>query len=172
LIASIGLTTGLHPDFGTVWNGAPNGIPYDVVASSQAKVPVSFQYASESDPGPYPVPPDAPIEGGASSSGDRHVLVIDRDNWLLYELYAAYPQNAGASWQAGSGPSGRDFVAAVARAARRQDGFRRLSEHAARPKLLRALAERASSTAAIGRGPAALDIDDILPYSNVSETSY
>jgi hypothetical protein len=102
LIASCG-QTGLHPDFGTVYNGAPNGIPYVVVHGTQPKVPVSFQYADESDPGPYPIPPNAPIEGGASSSGDRHVLIVDVDHQLLYEIYAAYPQNAGASWQAGSG---------------------------------------------------------------------
>jgi hypothetical protein len=103
LIASIGATTGLHPDFGTVWNGAPNGIPYVVVTGTQPRVPVRFTYADESDPGPYPIPPDAPIEGGPGSTGDRHVLVIDRDNWILSELYAAYPQNGGQSWQAGSG---------------------------------------------------------------------
>ena len=75
LIASIGLTTGLHPDFGTMWDGAPNGIPYVIVSGNQATVPVSFDYADESDPGPYPIPADAPIEGGAGSTGDRHVLV-------------------------------------------------------------------------------------------------
>ncbi|MEA2639469.1 MAG: hypothetical protein QOF51_863 [Chloroflexota bacterium] len=104
LIASIGLNTGLHPDFGTVYEGAPNGIPYVVVAGDQPLVPISsFEYGDESDPGPYPIPPDAPIEGGSSSDGDRHVLVIDRDNWRLYELYAAYPGNGGASWRADSG---------------------------------------------------------------------
>jgi hypothetical protein len=102
LIASCGLRN-LHPDFGTVWNGAPNGIPYVVVRASQPKVPVTFDYADESDPGPYPIPADAPIEGGASSSGDRHVLVIDIDAWKLYELFDAHPQNGGASWHAGSG---------------------------------------------------------------------
>jgi hypothetical protein len=103
LIASCGADRGLHPDFGTVWNGAPNGIPYVVVAGSQGKVPVTFDYDDESDPGPYPVPADAPIEGGPSGTGDRHVLVIDRDNWKLYELYDARPVNGGASWTAGSG---------------------------------------------------------------------
>lgn len=102
LIASCG-SNGLHPDFGTVWDGAPNGIPYVVVPGTQGRVPVSFTYASESDPGPYPVPPGAPIEGGATSTGDRHVLVIDRDNWKLYELYDAHPVNGGAQWTAGSG---------------------------------------------------------------------
>ena len=104
LIASIGLATGLHADFGTVYNGAPNGIPYIVVSGSQAPVPINFTaYGDESDPGPYPVPPNAPIEGGPSSSGDRHVLVIDRDNWNLYEMGNAYPVNGGASWDASGG---------------------------------------------------------------------
>jgi hypothetical protein len=104
LIASIGLNTGLHPDFGTVWAGAPNGIPYVVVSGSQMKVPINFTaYGSQSDPGPYPVPTDAPIEGGVNGNGDRHVIVIDRDNWKLYELFSAYPVNGGASWNAASG---------------------------------------------------------------------
>ncbi len=102
LIASVGLNTGLHPDFGTVWNGAPNGIPYVVVSGNQAGVPVSFDYADESDPGPYPIPPDAPIEGGSQSTGDRHVLVIDKDHAKLYELFAAQPL-ANGGWHAGSG---------------------------------------------------------------------
>lgn len=102
LIASCG-ARGLHPDFGTVWDGAPNGIPYVVVHSGQAKVPVSFDYSDESDPGPYPIPADAPIEGGAGSTGDRHVLVVDVDAWRLYELYDAHPVNGGQSWTAGSG---------------------------------------------------------------------
>jgi len=104
LIAGIGLNTGLHPDFGTVWDGAPNGIPYVVVAGSQPLVQTNFgAYDDESDPGPYPVPPDAPIEGGPTSTGDRHVLVIDRDNWKLYEMGNAFPINNGASWNASGG---------------------------------------------------------------------
>ncbi|MEQ1693946.1 MAG: Ig-like domain-containing protein, partial [Gemmatimonas sp.] len=102
IIANIGLSKAFHPDFGANWNGGPFGIAYIVVAGSQPRVPVTFVYADESDVGPYPVPPTAPIEGGASSTGDRHVLVVDRDNWKLYELYAAYPQ-AGGGWHAGSG---------------------------------------------------------------------
>ena len=102
LIASCGLRN-LHPDFGTVWDGAPNGIPYVVVRSGQPTVPVTFDYADESDPGPYPIPPNAPIEGGASSDGDRHVLIVDVDAWKLYELYDAHPINGGESWRAGSG---------------------------------------------------------------------
>ena len=104
LIAGMGLTTSLHPDFGTVWNGAPNGIPYIVVAGNQTPVPISFTaFGSQSDPGPYPVPPNAPVEGGSSGTGDRHVLVIDRDNWKLYEMYRAFPVNNGTSWNCDSG---------------------------------------------------------------------
>lgn len=103
LIANCGSTHVLHPDFGTVWNGAPIGVPFVVVHGTQGKVPVSFRYASESDPGPYPIPPNAPIQGGTSSTGDRHVIVVDWDNWKAYELFGAYPQNGGTSWSAGSG---------------------------------------------------------------------
>jgi hypothetical protein len=98
-----GASRTVHPDFGTVWNGAPNGIPYVLVAGTQAKVPVSFDYADESDPGPYPIPPDAPIEGGSTSTGDRHVIVIDTTAWKLYEMYDSHPLNGGTSWHAGSG---------------------------------------------------------------------
>jgi len=103
LIASIGLDTGLHPDFGTIYEGRPIGIPYTVVAGDQPKVPVSFEYDDESDPGPYPIPPDAPIEGAPDPDGDRHVIVVDRDSWVLYELFAAYPQDGGVRWRAMSG---------------------------------------------------------------------
>ena len=104
LIASCGASSPLHPDFGTVYNGAPNGIPYVVVHGTQAMVPVSFSlYGDESDPGPYPIPAYAPIEGGAASSGDRHVLVADADHWMLYELWDAYPPAGSAGWSAGSG---------------------------------------------------------------------
>lgn len=102
LIRSIGLDKPLHPDFGTLYAGAPSGIPYVVVSGTQRKVPVAFQYGGESDPGPYPIPPDAPIEGGSNATGDRHVLVIDRDHWKLYELFGARPAPNGA-WRAGSG---------------------------------------------------------------------
>src|SRR5262249_4988099 len=79
------------------------GIPYTTVPQDQPLVPITFNYSDESDPGPYPIPPDAPIEGGAQSSGDRHVLVVQQGTCTLYEVYAAYPQNGGASWPAGSG---------------------------------------------------------------------
>ena len=100
IIAGIGTGTSLHPDWGTTQ--AEYGIPYVVVSGDTPRVPVSFDYADESDPGPYPVPANAPIEGTAASDGDRHVLVIDRDAWMLYELYDAHPQSDG-SWTAGSG---------------------------------------------------------------------
>jgi hypothetical protein len=108
LITSIGLTRGLHPDFGAgLYGGAPIGIPYVVVSGSQPKVAITFTaYGDESDPGPYPVPANAPIEGsmadGSAFGGDRHVLVIDRDANRLYEMGNAYPQ-AGGSWQASGG---------------------------------------------------------------------
>ena len=103
LIATCGANAQLHPDFGTTWDGGPIGIPFVVVRGSQPRVPVTFDYDDESDPGPYPIPPDAPIEGGASSNGDRHVLVVDADNWKLYELFDAHPVNGAARWTAGSG---------------------------------------------------------------------
>ena len=101
-LASVGTTTNLHPDFGTVWAGAPIGIPYLVVTSAQALVPIVYTaYGSESDPGPFPIPLTAAIEGGASSTGDRHVITVDKDRKILCELYSAYPQ--AASWNAASG---------------------------------------------------------------------
>ena len=108
LIASIGLTTGLHPDFGKgTYAGALIGIPYVVVSGSQGLVPIKFtQYGSQSDPGPYPVPPNAPIEGykpdGKPFGGDRHVLVIHKDDNRLFEMWSSFPQTNG-SWKAGSG---------------------------------------------------------------------
>ena len=106
LIKSMGPNDVLHPDFGTTWQGRPNGIPYIVVAGTQPLVPINFgSYGGESDPGPYPVPRNAPIEGGPDSGtdSDRHVLVIDRDHWKLYEMFSARPVNNGASWVVGSG---------------------------------------------------------------------
>jgi len=103
LIASCGAAAGMHPDFGTVYAGAPNGIAYVVVHGTQPRVPVSFYYGDESDPGPYPVPPYAPVEGGSASTGDRHVLVVDADHWMLYEMFDAHAVNNGASWTGGSG---------------------------------------------------------------------
>ena len=104
IIRSIGLDDALHPDFGSGrWQGAPIGIPYTTVSRRQPKVPVSFEYADESDRGRYPIPRRAPVEGGRSSGGDRHVIVVDRSRCRLYELFAAYPRRGGRSWTAGSG---------------------------------------------------------------------
>lgn len=100
-VNTIGSGVALHPDFGTTYNGAPNGIPYITVPGSQAKYPATFTYFDESDPGPYAIPLSAPIEGGSQGTGDRHVISIDTTNCILYELWSAYPQTA--SWQAGSG---------------------------------------------------------------------
>ena len=105
-IDTIGRNTTFHPDFGAgEWppgSGAPIGIPFITVPGSQAKVNVTFRYDDQSDVGPYPVPANAPIEGGPNSDGDRHILMVDQDNCTLYELFAAYPQ-ADGNWQAGSG---------------------------------------------------------------------
>ena len=102
-IDTIGATSTVHADFGSgLWDGGPIGIPYTTVPGTQEKVNITFYYGDESDPGPYPIPPDAPIEGGSSSDGDRHVIVVDRDNCILYEIYDAWPQPDG-SWEAGSG---------------------------------------------------------------------
>jgi hypothetical protein len=101
-LASIGATGHLHPDFGTVWNGAPIGMAFIVVPATQPLVPMVFGYASQSDPGPYPFPPNAPIEGGPASTGDRHVLVLDPAHKLLYETWSSYRQKNG-SWHCGSG---------------------------------------------------------------------
>lgn len=101
-INSIGKNTVVHPDFGTVWEGAPIGIPYNIVSASQPLAQITFEYASESDPGPFPIPDNPLIEGGPSSTGDRHILIIEKDNCVLYEIYNAYPLQNG-SWEAGSG---------------------------------------------------------------------
>ena len=103
LIASIGLSTGLHPDFGSgLYGGGPIGIPFDVVSKSTPRARVTFGYAGESDKGPYPIPKTVHIEGGNASSGDRHALLLDKDACRLYELYALYPKRGGG-WKAGSG---------------------------------------------------------------------
>jgi hypothetical protein len=105
-IASIGPDETMHPDFGSgVWppgSNSPIGIPFVVVGDDQPDVAIEFTaYGSESDPGPYPVPADAPIEGGPDGDGDRHVLVLDADACMLYELYRAFSQSGGA-WEADS----------------------------------------------------------------------
>jgi len=94
LLQSIGLTTGLHPDFGS---DPTNGIPYNIVSGTQAKVTVAFDDADESDPVSYPIPVSPTIEAGS----DRHMLIVDKDACVLYELFDARPMSSG--WQAGSG---------------------------------------------------------------------
>lgn len=92
----------LHPDFGE----NPNyGIPFVVVPADQPRVPVVFTaYGDESDPGPYPIPLDAPVEGGAVSDGDRHVLAVQQGSCELFELYRAFPvADGGGTWEADSG---------------------------------------------------------------------
>lgn len=102
-VAAIGADEEVHADFGSgQWDGGPIGIPYVVVPGSQPDVDITFEYWDESDDGPYPIPEDPPIEGGPDSDGDRHILVVDKDNCILSEVYAAYPQPDG-SWEAGSG---------------------------------------------------------------------
>lgn len=101
ILASIGKEKGLHPDFGANYNGGPFGIPYVVVPGNALRVPVKFEYADESDPGPYPIPANAPIEGGPDAKGDRHILIVDRDAWKLYELF--HVTREGEEWHAGSG---------------------------------------------------------------------
>jgi len=102
-IETIGKDKTLHPDFGSgLYEGAPIGIPFIAVNGKQKKVNVSFTYHDESDKGPYPIPPNAPIEGGKDGKGDRHVIVVDNDNAMLYELFNAFPQPDG-SWKADSG---------------------------------------------------------------------
>ena len=96
-VATIGASSPLHPDFGP----GTIGIPFITVPGTQTKYPATFVYKDESDPGPYAVPLNAPIEGGSGSTGDRHALAIDTGACILYELYAAYPLSG--SWQATSG---------------------------------------------------------------------
>lgn len=106
-VASIGADLPLKADFGSgLYEGAPIGIPFVVVPPNQAMMPIHFapfgdepEAAEESDPGPYPMPADAPIEGGPDSIDDRHVLVVQEQSCTLYELYKAVP-NVDGSWNA------------------------------------------------------------------------
>jgi hypothetical protein len=108
-VASIGAGTPLKADFGSgVHDGAPIGIPYVVVPQRQPRVAIHFRdfdgethAGEESDPGPYPIPPNAPVEGGLHSRDDRHVLVVQQGSCTLFELYKAVP-NPDGSWNAAS----------------------------------------------------------------------
>ena len=102
IINFIGANVPLHPDFGSgTYAGSIIGIPYEVVDASQGPVTINFTaYGDESDPGPMPIPLNAPIEGDPNPSGDQHVLVLDNSNCWLYELYDAQP--SGSAWNAGS----------------------------------------------------------------------
>jgi hypothetical protein len=116
IVRSIGASGTVHPDFGSgLYEGRPIGIPYTVVARDQPRSPVRFEYAGESDKGPYPIPPSPPVEGGS----DRHILIVQRGTCRLYELFAAdgaggpsasenrpggdAPGASGPGWSAGSG---------------------------------------------------------------------
>jgi hypothetical protein len=99
IVNSIGARQYVHADFGSgLWDGGPIGIPITVVGSSRARTAVDFHYDDESDPGPYPIPPDVAIEGGPDADGDRHAIIVDRDSCTLYELFDLHP-----AWEAGSG---------------------------------------------------------------------
>ena len=103
-VSTIGATAHTHMDFGSgLYLGRPIGIPFVTVNSAQPKVPITFFYNGESDPGPYPLPPDVPIEGGAAfSDGDRHALVLDTGSCKLYEVYRAF-QSSPNAWNGDSG---------------------------------------------------------------------
>jgi hypothetical protein len=103
-VDAISPTAHVHADFGSgLYDGGPIGIPFVVVPGIQPKVTVNFvAWPDQSDPSPYPVPPNTPIEGGSSSTGDRHVLVLDKDHCILYELGSAYPHGDG-TWDANCG---------------------------------------------------------------------
>jgi hypothetical protein len=105
-VATIGAGSTLHPDFGSgEWppgSGAPIGIPFIEVNDATPLTEVVYTtYGNESDPGPWPIPLDAPIEGGSNATGDRHVIAINRDSCTLYELFDAKP--VGGAWHAASG---------------------------------------------------------------------
>jgi hypothetical protein len=94
-------STDLHPDFGPNPGGFPFGIPDNIVTSAHPLVPVKFQFASESDKGPYPFGPDTLIEGGKNAGGDRHAIMVNKSTCTLYELWEARYSASGST--AGSG---------------------------------------------------------------------
>ncbi len=97
-VGNLGVARPLHPDF-----GGPYGIPFTIVPASQPLMPVTFvAYGDESDPGPYPIRLSAPIEGGSSSTGDRHVVALQSGSCKLFEMYRAFPGAVGWSADAGA----------------------------------------------------------------------
>lgn len=98
-IDSIGPLHPVHPDFGS---SLDTGIPYTLIPAGTKRVKIDFDYREDSDLSNYPIPPDAPIEGGPLSKGDRHILMVDERRCLLYEIYDAHPVGNG-TWTAGSG---------------------------------------------------------------------
>lgn len=102
-VASIGVSSHVHADFGSgTWDGEYIGMPITLIPPGTRPVSVSFDYADESDPGPYPLPPGALVEGGAQADGDRHVIALDPSDCRDYELYDASP-SSGGGWHAASG---------------------------------------------------------------------
>ncbi len=110
IISHIGASQTLHPDFGTVWEGAPIGIPYVTVPDAQALLPIDFAsldgWPEQSDAGPYPIPPNPPIEGGdnLANTGDRHVLVVRQGSCILYELYHSWREGENGCVVPGTTP--------------------------------------------------------------------
>ena len=111
-VAGIGANTAFHPDFGTSWNDEGTlrqiGIPYNVVGEGQPMVPIAFVlYADESDPGPWPIPQNPYIETvfdwRDTDPGDRHMLIIDSSNHILYETGNVFGNANGTSWEGGCG---------------------------------------------------------------------
>ena len=99
IVKAIGADRYVHADFGSgLWDGGPIGMPVTVVDSSEPTSFVDFLYDDESDPGPYPIPPDVAIEGGLAADGDRHAIIVEQDSCTLYELFDLWP-----TWDAGSG---------------------------------------------------------------------
>ena len=102
IVSAVGLDRYVHADFGSgLWDGGPIGIPITVVGRRQAKSRVRFEYADESDRGPYPIPRGVRIEGGRNADGDRHAILVDRNACRLYELFAL--RGRPGAWRAGSG---------------------------------------------------------------------
>jgi hypothetical protein len=102
IVSSIGRDDHVHADFGSgLWDGGPIGIPITIVSKATPRAPVTFAYSDESDRGPYPIPRNVRIEGGAAADGDRHAILVERDSCTLYELFSL--RRTGAAWTAGSG---------------------------------------------------------------------